>query len=111
MSKSNISVNSMSDTILHIRSRSKPVRWEEAMLCGNGVSGLMVMGGTRVEELEWDLDQGVIRGSLTSKAPQTIEVFGPACFASAPAAAGQSWGLLGMLTLDSAGEASFEYRT
>ncbi len=75
------------------------------------IRGVLARGGIRVEELEWDLDQGVIRGSLTSKAPQTIEIFGPACFASAPAAAGQSWGLLGMLTLDSAGEASFEYRT
>ena len=36
---------------MHVRSRSKPGRWEEAMVCGNGVSGFMVMGGTHAETL------------------------------------------------------------
>ncbi len=44
-------MNFIRNSALQIRSRTKPARWEEAMVCGNGVSGLMVMGGTQAETL------------------------------------------------------------
>ncbi len=74
------------------------------------IRGVLARGGIRVEELEWDLDQGVIRGALTSKAPQSIEVYGPAGFAPVPGDGKQSWALLGKLTLDSQGRVPFECR-